>query len=132
MKSISSSTWGSIARDNRTAAKDLMRGRQYRSCISRSYYSLYSELTDRLVAQRVQVHALRENPAHSDLPRLVDNNLKGLNTEDRRRVKKAIELLYKLRVSADYYPGQTIDAGAAVRALGGLHAAMKILEDGDA
>jgi hypothetical protein len=94
-----------------------MRGQRYRSCISRSYYSLCSELAGRLLAQNVRVRGQRENPAHSDLPKLVVNNMSGLSVKGQREVKRAIEFLYKLRVSADYYPGQTIDADAARRAL---------------
>lgn len=132
MTSFPSNSWSGIARDNSNAAKDLMRGQRYRSCISRSYYSLYSELSGGLLAQDVRVHGQRENPSHSDLPKLVANNMSGLTPHGRREVKRAIEFLYKLRVSADYYPRQTIDAGTALRALGSLHLALKVLEDGDA
>ena len=121
-------SWSGVSLDSRDAARELLKSNRFRSSVSRSYYSLYSEITGHLVKNKVAFKNGRANPTHSSLSKLVVNNLGGMNEADKRVIKSVVSRLYNLRVFADYFPGLTTDKETARRALGDLHTAIRILE----
>lgn len=121
-------SWSGLSLDSRDAARELLINNRFRSSVSRSYYSLYSEITSNLEKNKVVFKKGRANPTHSSLSKLVMKNLGGMNETDKRVIKSIVNRLYNLRVFADYFPGLTTDEETARRALGDLHTAIRIME----
>lgn len=107
-------TWLDLSLDSFRIAREIRHSP--RSCASRSYYAVYSAITDRLVQARVRFPSGFAGPRHRDLPRHIDA-LSGISMKSRRGLKAKIRSLYALRLDADYQPGRTVDLKVARQGL---------------
>jgi len=124
-----SEPWSAIAADNLAAAGELMRNDRCRSSVNRAYFAVYAAVTDRLVTTGVRFTGDREGPPHGDrLRNLVKHNLSDLSTAAKRDIRKLINVLYELRLSADYRPSVSIDHRTAREAVAQAQVVMRRLE----
>ncbi|MBI3921472.1 MAG: HEPN domain-containing protein [Armatimonadetes bacterium] len=124
-------TWKELGRTSRQAAQVLLEGGFLRSSISRSYYAAYAAITGELTG-RVTFPAGQQNPRHAQLVSHVRDHLVALTPSQRRRLSRAIRILWKARVDADYVPIASVDATMARDALREVCAVFRELgiEDG--
>ena len=122
------STWTEMAKDNRLAANEARAAQRWRTCVSRAYYAVYSELTELLISQNVMMPAGRANPRHERLSNMVEANLKQFTHPVRVQLAGAVRQLYKLRVMADYMPLIAVEHQEAKIALGLLCQVYRCLE----
>jgi uncharacterized protein (UPF0332 family) len=99
----------------RQAAQQLLSAGLLRSSVSRAYYAAYCALTAEL-AGRVTFGGGRPNPTHAQLLIHVRHNLK-LPVGNRRNLSRAVRMLWKARVAADYMPSVSIERATALGAL---------------
>ncbi|MGF1633632.1 MAG: hypothetical protein ACFCVE_07255 [Phycisphaerae bacterium] len=116
-------TWHEIARDSRKAANEMVETR-FRSCLSRSYYAVYSKVTHDLAAAPGATFPLgREGPNHpgasgsGGIRRLIETSMPGMSQERRVKLSELVGELYTLRLYADYRPSIDIDAPDAREAI---------------
>ena len=107
------STWRDISIDNELAAKHLLRAGRFRSAVSRAYYALYAAVAGELKVQGLVFGGGRDNPAHADLPTLLESNVAGFAQWERRDLKAAARLLYERRLDADYRESTPVGARTA-------------------
>ena len=110
--------WRETALKTLKTAKHLRERDDYRSCVSRAYYTAYQAATSICILHGDAANFARgwHNPAHEHLPELIDNN-GDLALPVRRRVVKHLDNLRALRETADYRMGYTIDAASALTAV---------------
>jgi len=126
-------TWRDISIENELAAIALLKGKHWRSCISRAYYAVYAAVAGLLKDQGLSFGGgARDNPSHSNLPALVESNLSGLNQWQRRDLKSAARQLYSHRLDADYDDRATITMSLARQAVITMSTALAILRGGPA
>ena len=111
-------TWRELASSNRSASFELLATRRWRSCTSRAYYAVYSEVTHGLRQAGMTMPKGRQNPKHSTLPLSVVNHLSPLTPQVRWRISGLIFTLYRLRIIADYRADMTLDETDAKIAIG--------------
>jgi uncharacterized protein (UPF0332 family) len=114
-----SQAWLSAAEDSLYAADRLHKDGQFRSSVSRSYYSAYSFPAAALVRQPgVTFVDDREGPQHEPLSDMVAEHLKQtLPRNVSKRVRTEIRALYAARLDADYRPRVSVGNAAAMVAL---------------
>ena len=90
----------------------------WRSAVSRAYYAAYQAATASCVAHRDEINFPSgwNNPAHDQLPELIQNN-GDLSLFARRQVTQLLVALRVTRESADYRPGRTVDKPIALESL---------------
>jgi len=111
--------WNTLASRCYGAAGLLAREQYERCAISRAYYAVYSRITHALVLRGVtfMVRGVkRGNPSHAALPALVENHLQVLG-QHRWVVANCMRALYRLRVTADYFPVSQVNAEIADKAI---------------
>lgn len=121
-------TWRDIAVENEDAAKRLVRAGLFRSSVSRAYYAVYAAVTAELVAAGAVPATDADNPSHRALPEMVEGNIPGLSTWERRDLKASARRLYQLRLDADYRARSRIDAASAVQGMSELGNAFRLLK----
>jgi hypothetical protein len=72
-------TWREMARANRTAGHELFAAKRWRSCVSRAYYAIYSEITRCLLKAKVSMPNGQANPKHKTLPTTIETRLTAVN-----------------------------------------------------
>jgi uncharacterized protein (UPF0332 family) len=102
--------WLELAAASRRAASMLIVEGYYRSAISRAYYAVYSKVTHELVRDGVTMPPDREGPAHATVRTLIEKNLKSLSRERRLALSGMVNVLYMMRVVADYSPSASVDS----------------------
>src|SRR2546430_651925 len=122
------STWTEMAKDNRLAANEARAEQRWRTCVSRAYYAVYSELSELLLRQHVTMPAGRANPRHERLRNMVEANLKQFSHPQRVQLAGAVRRLYRLRVMADDMPQVAVEHQEAKLALGLLCQVYRCLE----
>ena len=120
--------WEDMARENRTTAAELSAGHRWRSAVSRAYYAIYAEVTGMLTHVGVSMPAGRGNPSHKRLWRIIADHLTAVPPAERWRLAGLVDMLYKLRIIADYKPDTEIDQDEAKIALGLMVQAFRCLE----
>lgn len=90
-----------------------------RSCVSRCYYAAYQAVTAVLLYGGVTPPADREAWSHENTPGLLAEKWEPfVRARDRRQdLKRRLEYLYRLRVSADYVSAAVIEPVTAQRTL---------------
>ena len=106
-------TWTELSQEALQAAKKLAGQGLWRSSINRSYYAAYCAVSGELVKRRVNFARGWQNPAHEQLPDLIENNL-ALPQTTRRRLKRIVRVLRKAREDADYRPGIVVNRALAL------------------
>lgn len=96
-----------------------------RSSVSRSYFSAYSLITAFL--SPAQFFRGRQNPDHSQLPRLV-NSASQIEASLRATVSRSARFLRAAREDADYRPRRTVDKQTAMECLRRVRAIMRALD----
>lgn len=116
-------TWFDLARDARKAANRLVSD-NYRSCVARAYYAVYSKVTHALAAAPgVTFPANREGPNHpgetgtGGIRRLIETSMPGMDQPRRVKLSELIGRLYTLRIFADYRPSVEVEGGDAREAI---------------
>jgi hypothetical protein len=113
-------TWDDLARDNYSAARDLLIASYPRACIGRCYYAVYCAVAARLSEKGFTTfrrgNEIWLNPPHETIPSFVRNNL-GLGKSYGEVASESVELLRLVRVDADYKPWTLVDSGLAADAL---------------
>jgi uncharacterized protein (UPF0332 family) len=94
-------TWRDIGLENFGAARELYDSKQYRSSVSRFYYSVFSIVTFELARRNVPFGA-RNTPAHTALPDLIETYLTQFSEVRRANIRRAVLSLYRTRLDADY------------------------------
>lgn len=120
--------WLDIARENWAAARDLLSSQMWRSSISRAYYAVYAAATAKLVDAGVDMPAGREGPSHARLPQLVVDHLGGIDRADRGRLFGLIQLLYNLRLIADYRPTSDVQDGEGRNAYSAMRDSFRLMQ----
>lgn len=77
--------------------------------MGRWYDAAYSLLTAEVMEAGVQDFGRLKNPSYEALPELVLNRVTRVSVRSRNELSKAIKRLSKLRVQADYKPGEWVD-----------------------
>lgn len=121
--------WNDLAKDNRLAAYEVFVRQRWRTCVSRTYYAIYSAVTEELIGQGVVMPKERNNPSHAKLPTLVGHNLAGVSHAVRWRLSGLVANLYKLRLMADYMPQIAVEKDEARVAIGLMEKAYQCLGD---
>jgi uncharacterized protein (UPF0332 family) len=96
--------WESLAAEQKEAAEVLRDKDLHRASVGRAYYAAYSGVTSALIGSGMKEFGRHQNPAHSDLPNLVTNNLGSITKDDRRELASALRRLKGRRVDSDYRP----------------------------
>jgi hypothetical protein len=116
-------SWFDLASDSRRAANRLV-SENYRSCLNRAYYAVYSKVTFALAAAPgVTFPAGREGPNHpgelgtGGIRRLIETSMPGMERSRRVWLSELVGRLYTLRIDADYKPSVAVDAGDAREAV---------------
>ncbi len=109
-------TWQEMSLNSRKAAKEALVLNCLRSSISRSYFAAYCAVTSQLAGKFTFSHG-SNNPAHSDLPNMILNNLSAVPENQRHEIRKALRRLWKSRIEADYVPNAFMDRHIAMNAL---------------
>jgi len=117
-----------MAKDSRLAANEARVAHRWRTCVSRAYYAVYSELSELLLRQNVTMPAGRANPRHERLPNMVEANLRQFSQPLRVQLAGAVRRLYRLRLMADYMPQVAVEHQEAKLALGLLCQVYRCLE----
>lgn len=125
-------TWEQISRENYVAAQSLLEASQWRSAVSRAYFSSYSAVAAALVRNGVRFRSGREGPPHASLVDLILNHLSHLSERERRDVRRLIHMAYIARLSADYQPRANVDRDEARNAVRSASLVLKTLGIGDA
>jgi uncharacterized protein (UPF0332 family) len=120
-------TWRDIAMENEQAAKELLRAGHYRSAVSRAYYAAFASINDCLVNAGTVRTSDRQALSHRALPAMVEGNISGLATWQRRDLKASARRLYELRLDADYRASVVVDWRVAKQSLSELGKAMRLL-----
>ena len=107
--------WREIARRALLSAERLYQEGDFRGCANRAYYAAYQAATGASVkhGDQNQFPAGWNNPAHDQLPELIQNN-GDLAVSTRRRVSTHLIALRSTREDADYRPGRTVDKEIAL------------------
>ncbi len=121
-------TWRQAASDHRSATYELFVGNRWRSCASRAYYAVYSEVTHGVLAAGVTMPAGQGNPRHGSLPTLIGMSLAPLSLASRWRLSGLVGQLYGLRIIADYLPGVILEQAEARITIGLMEQAFAILK----
>ena len=91
--------------------------RFYRSAVSRAYYAAYAAVTRRLVEAGTTFSKGWNNPEHSELPRLIQQQLAGrYSSSQLKEMAAAIRRLRSARIDADYRPQRLVDRDLALQA----------------
>ena len=106
-------TWTELSQEALQAAKSLAGQGLWRGSINRAYYAAYCAVTGELVKRWVRFARGWKNPAHEQLPDLIEHRL-ALSHAARRRLKRIVRVLRKAREDADYRPGIVIDRALAL------------------
>jgi hypothetical protein len=108
-------SWFDLAADSRKAANRLV-SENFRSCLCRAYYAVYSKVTfDLSGIPGVVFPAGDEGPKHpgrtgtGGIRRLVEGNMTTLEVPKRVKLSELIGRLYTLRCVADYRPSMDVD-----------------------
>ncbi len=102
--------WLGMARGSLIAAQSLAVQSEIRSSISRAYYAAYQAVTTLLLYARLPPPEGREGWSHEATPDLLKNiPLKILNTQRQQSLIERLEILYDLRLSADYHGNAELD-----------------------
>ena len=111
-------SWTELSQESLQAAKNLAGQGLWRSSINRSYsyYAAYCAVTSELVKRKLSFARGWNNPAHEQLPDLIENNL-SLPRDTRRRLKKIMRVLRRAWEDADYRPGTVIKRAHALDSL---------------
>ena len=116
-------SWFDVASDSRKAADRLV-GENYRSCLCRAYYAVYSKVTfDLSSIPGVAFPVGDEGPKHpgrtgtGGIRRLVEGSMTTLNAAKRVKLSELIGRLYTLRCVADYRPSVDVDGRDAREAV---------------
>ena len=109
-------TWTELSQEALQAAKSLAGQGLWRSSINRSYYAAYCAVTSELVRRRVSFARGWNNPAHEQVPDLIEHNL-SLPRATRRRLKRIMRVLRRVREDADYRPAIVIERAHALDSL---------------
>lgn len=110
--------WVLMARGSLIAAQSLAIQGEVRSSVSRAYYAAYQAVTALLLYARLPPPEGREGWSHEATPDLLKNiPLKILNSQIQQSLTERLEVLYNLRLSADYHGSAELDndVTAAVR-----------------
>jgi uncharacterized protein (UPF0332 family) len=126
-----SGSWRQVAVDALKAGGELCDLGRYRSSVSRSYYAAYSALAARLSEAGISFANEREGPGHEQLTDLIENNLPGRKTWQRRELKKLVRMLYGVRLQADYSPQAAVGRAEAQRSLKFAALTLNLLEVSD-
>lgn len=124
-------TWKEISLDDLAAAKELLAAGHWRSSVSRCYFAVYARITAELVG-RVVFRPGYEAPIHAALPDNARDFLSRLAYPRRLRVSEAVEMLYVMRLEADYQASVEIGRDFAVEALSTGQLVFDVLQEGDA
>lgn len=119
--------WRDISIRNEEAAKRLMQAGLFRSAVSRAYCAVYAAVTGRLIAAGAVQETDADNPSHKALPELVESNLAGLRTWQRRDLKSSVRRLYQLRIDADYRARARVEDVEAAQGLIEMAFALRII-----
>lgn len=94
-------TWDDIGRDNLHAGRELLGSGRWRSCVSRSYYAVFSAVVGKLEGL-VRVPKPRFTPRHEELVHLILKRLTYLYPKERQRLANIVKQLRRVRIRADY------------------------------
>ena len=110
--------WQKTALETSKAAQILYDAGSYRDCASRAYYAAYQAATALCVkhGDAVNFPPGWNNPAHEQLPRLIQQN-GDLPPKARQEISKSLRFLRNERESADYKLGQTVNKASAQECL---------------
>ncbi len=108
-------TWLAMAEDNRSAAKELLSSKRFRSSVNRAYYAVYCIVASVLEGCADFGYG-GNNPTHEQLEPLILNNLRSLSKNDRYDLRKAVRRLRGARILADYVPAERVDETIALQA----------------
>ena len=122
-------TWADISVECEVAAKQLLRSGCYRSSTSRAYYAVYSAITDRLVAAGVVPETDADNPSHKSLPEMIESNVPGLRSWQRRDLKTSTRRLYQLRIDADYRARALVAIAEATESLAEMGFSLRLVRE---
>lgn len=112
-------TWHELSSFSLRTAKRLIEEREdayARSSISRSYYAAYSAIVGAL-PRGVTFGRGRRNPSHEQIAALIHRILPRIDVSTRRKLVEYIKFLRRVRETADYRPGHTVDLGLALQCL---------------
>ena len=112
-------SWRVMARDSLTAAKVLHKEHLFRASASRAYYAAY------LAVSAVNIYIGRSQPpareawSHEDTPRMIMDHWQRFvaSSAKRRDLARRLGLLYKLRISSDYFGQVGPGEGSTTKAL---------------
>ena len=121
--------WRETALKTLETAKHLNKRDDYRSCVSRAYYAAYQAATSVCVLHGDAANFPHgwHNPAHDQLPGLIDKN-GDLTLSVRQAAIKYLDNLRALRETADYRMGFTIDGVSALTAVKAADKLFNLLE----
>jgi HEPN domain len=117
-------SWREMSLGCLRGAKRLLDDDNFRSSVSRAYYTAYCAATSALAVRGVTFAHGWHNPGHEQLPGLILNN-STLPRPRRWRVNRALRLLRQAREDADYRPDVTVDRPLALAC---VHHATMVLD----
>ena len=110
-------TWVELSQESLRAAGLALRSECYRSSVSRAYYAAFAAVVSMLDEKGVKFTKGRYGPSHQKVPQMIKKHMPGLAIHRRAKLLAAMNLLYKLRLDADYKPPRTVDLGSARQSL---------------
>ncbi len=122
-------TWHDISLDSELAAKELLRTGRHRSAVSRAYYAVYSAVTDRLVRAGAVPETDADNPSHRSLPEMIESNVPGLRSWQRRDLKSSARRLYHFRLDADYRARASVARTEAAESLAEMAYSLRLIRE---
>jgi uncharacterized protein (UPF0332 family) len=121
------SSWKEIGLECYGAAQTLRAEKKWRSCVSRSYYAVYSVATEMLVKRKVTFRHGMKNPPHDALPTLIRTRLTSISVRDRNRLAGIVTRMIGNRVDADYRPARAVGIATAILSLTDAADALKLM-----
>ena len=121
-------TWQELSEDNLAAAKELLQKGRTRSSISRAYYAAYCAVTAKLVQKKASFARGWNNPAHEQVLRMIEDNLR-LTIANRRQLARAMHNLRVTREKADYRPDASFDGNDAIDGIRYAEQVIRIVEE---
>ena len=91
-----------MAEQSYTAAEQLRRLRNHRSCISRAYYAAFSAITSAIRKRTAEFPQGFEHPPHVQVGRFVKRHLTQFKSIERDAIRNAVDRLRFARHDADY------------------------------
>lgn len=119
--------WRDMATESRKAASLLVKFGHCRPAVSRCYYAAFARLTHRFIEVGAPIPDMREGPAHRAVRPLIENNLTGMGSDERRQLSNLLGRMYVLRIDADYRPSVSVSPRDAREAQAMMDRVFRIL-----